>query len=215
MSLVDNLIKSGYLKTSRIIRAFRAVNRADFLSPMPDFNNNESEVAAQLAEMDEALPIGFGQTISQPSVVALMMELLDPHPGQKILDIGAGSGWTTALLANIVSAGKDRGKVIAVERIPELRELGQKNVSKYSYVNKGIARYELGDGRLGFPSEAPFDRILASAAGDNLSGSWKEQLKTGGIIVTPLSQSIWKFIKEKDGSILATEYSGFAFVPLV
>jgi protein-L-isoaspartate(D-aspartate) O-methyltransferase len=82
-------------------------------------------------------------------------------------------------------------------------------------IEKGSVRYELGDGRLGFPEEAPFDRILASAAGEALSQTWKEQLKLGGIIVAPLRHSIWKFVKTDAGSLLATEYPGFAFVPLL
>lgn len=213
--LVDDLIRTGYLKTPRIIRAFRAVKRADFLSPMPDFSDHQSLVADQLAELDQALPIGFGQTISQPSVVAFMLELLDPRPGHKILDVGAGSGWTSTLLASIVFRGKNKGLVIAVERVPALCSFGKSNIAKYEFIKKGAVRYELGDGRIGFPEEAPFDRILASAAGDALSESWKEQIRTGGIIVAPLGNSIWKFTKSSDGSMLAVEYPGFAFVPLV
>ena len=213
--LVDDLIRTGYLKSGRIIKSFRAVSRADFLAPMPDFSDREPEVEKQLAELNEALPIGYGQTISQPSVVAFMLELLDPRPGQKILDIGAGSGWTTVLLAKIVANGKNKGKVIAVERVPGLKDFGQENVSKYGFIDSGKVRFELGDGRLGFPEEAPFDRILASAAGEALSVTWKDQLKPGGIIVAPLRHSVWKFTKTGDGSLLAIEYPGFAFVPLV
>jgi protein-L-isoaspartate(D-aspartate) O-methyltransferase len=131
MSLVDDLIKTGYLKTPRIIKAFRAVRRADFLSPMPDFGDREPLVAQELAELNQALPTAFGQTISQPSVVAFMIELLDPRPGHKVLDIGSGSGWTTALLANIVTHGKNGGKVVAIERIPELADFGRSNIFKY------------------------------------------------------------------------------------
>ena len=144
-----------------------------------------------------------------------MLELLDPRPGQKILDVGAGSGWTTALLAKIAVSQKNKGKIIAVERIPELRDFGRNNVSKYGFIKSGAVRFELGDGRLGFPEEAPFDRILASAAGEALSAAWKDQLKSGGIIVAPLRCSIWKFTKIEDGSLLAIEYPGFAFVPLI
>jgi len=215
MALVDGLIKTGYLKTGRIIKAFRAIRRADFLSPMPEISDRENRVINQLAELNEALPIGFGQTISQPAVVAFMLELLDPYPGQKILDVGSGSGWTTALLAEIVAAGKKNGKVVAIERIPALRDFGRNNVARYGFIASGVVSYELGDGRLGFPKEASFDRILASAAGEALSVAWKDQLNPGGIIVAPLRHSIWKFTKVEDGSLLAVEYPGFAFVPLV
>ena len=91
MALIDNLIAEGWLKTPRIIEAFRKIKRVDFLPE--DIKN--------LAELNEALPIGWGQTISQPLVVAFMIEQLDPQPGDKILDVGSGSGWTTALLAEI------------------------------------------------------------------------------------------------------------------
>ena len=91
MNLIDNLISEGWLKSPRIIEAFRKIKREDFL---PDHLKD-------LAQLNEALPIGYGQTISQPLVVALMLELLEPKEGEKILDIGSGSGWTTALLAYI------------------------------------------------------------------------------------------------------------------
>ena len=215
MALIDDLIKKGYLKTPRIIKAFRAVKRADFLSPMSDLGDRQALVAGELAELDRALPIGFGQTISQPAVVAFMLEMLDPRPGHKILDVGAGSGWTSALLGHIVFRGKNKGQVIAIERIPGLCSFGRKNIAKYNLIKKGAVRYELGDGRIGFPEEAPFDRILASAAGETLSEAWKEQIKPGGIIVAPLGSSIWKFAKSIEGTMLAVEYPGFAFVPLV
>jgi len=125
MNLVDSLIQQGWLKTPRIIEAFRNVKRVDFL---PDNLKN-------LDELNEALPIGFDQTISQPLVVAFMLELLRPQIGDKILDVGSGSGWTTALLSEIVG---EEGRVIAIETIPELKEFGEKNVCKYNFINKGI-----------------------------------------------------------------------------
>ncbi len=102
MSLIDSLIKEGWLKTERIIEAFGKIKRADFL---PEDMRN-------LAELNEALSIGQGQTISQPLVVAFMIEKLGPQPGDKILDIGSGSGWTSALLAEIVG---EKGKVFALD----------------------------------------------------------------------------------------------------
>lgn len=209
MSLIDDLINSGYLRNPLVIDAFRKIRRVDFLP------NIFRQPINNLAELNEALPIGSGQTISQPSVVAFMIELLEPRPGDKVLDIGAGSGWTTALLAEIVGFGAKKGRVVAIEAIPELKEYGQRNVAKYDFTKSGIVRYELGDGGLGFPPEAPFDRILASAAGDHIPGSWGSQLKTGGIIVAPVKNSIWKIEKLPDGKYLETEYPGFVFVPLV
>jgi len=212
MALIDNLIEEGWLKNKRIIEAFKKVKRKDFLPE--DIKN--------LAELNEALPIGLGQTISQPLVVAFMLEQLQPQPGDKILDVGSGSGWTTALLAEIIGS---RGKVIAIEVIPELMEFGKKNVEKYNFVEKGVVEFICADGSKGYPNIASrpelaegFDKILASAAAPELSPVWKEQLKIGGRIVTPIGSSIWLFIKksEKKGFVFEeVEYPGFTFVPLI
>ena len=202
MALVDNLIAEGWLKTPRIIEAFRKIKRVDFLP-------KEME---DLAELNEALPIGYGQTISQPLVVAFMIEQLESEPGDKILDVGSGSGWTTALLAEIVG---ERGKIIAIDIVPELVEFGKKNVEKYNFVKKGQVQFICADGSKGFSKEAPFDKILASAAAEGLPLAWKEQLKIGGRIVTPIGSSIWLFIKKSENNFEEIEYPGFAFVPLI
>ena len=233
MTLIDSLIKEGWLKTPRIIEAFREIKRFDFLP----------QEIKDLAELNEALSIGYGQTISQPLVVAFMLELLQPQPGDKILDIGSGSGWTTALLAQIVG---QKGKVIAIDIIPELVEFGKQNVAKYNFIEKGlpaaclpdrqgrqgIVEFICADGSKGYKKEAPYDKILASASAETLPPVWKEQLKIGGRIVTPIGSSIWLFIKKSEGdeavvssspSLLRgkssvfqeTEYPGFVFVPLI
>jgi protein-L-isoaspartate(D-aspartate) O-methyltransferase len=213
MTLIDNLISDGWLKTPKIIEAFKKIKRVDFLP----------EEIKNLAELNEALPIGYGQTISQPLVVAFMLELLEPKEGEKILDIGSGSGWTTALLAYIVSGVQNsrsqtqnpKGKVIAIEIIPELKEFGEKNVSKYNFVKKGIVEFVLGDGSKGYEKEAPFDKILVSATAKECYKFWKEQLKIGGRIVVPIGNSIWLFIKKSEKDFEEFEYPGFVFVPLV
>jgi len=220
MSLVGDLISGGWLKTERIIEAFKAIQRKDFL---PEGMEN-------LADLDQALPIGYGQTISQPLVVAFMIELLDPRPGEKILDIGSGSGWTSALLAYIVNGGeqklKEGGQVIAIEIIPELKEFGEKNVSKYNFVKRGIVKFVCRDGTKGYESEAPFDKILASAAvyprdrfisdeEKEIPNAWRKQLKIGGKIVVPIRNSIWLFTKESEEEFKKNEYPGFIFVPLI
>ena len=202
MALIDDLIREGRLKTQNIIEAFRKIKRVDFLPQ--DMKN--------LAELNEALPIGFGQTISQPLVVAFMLELLEPKKGEKILDIGSGSGWTTALLAEIV--GK-QGKVIAIDIIPELVEFGKQNVAKYNFIKEGRVEFICVDGSKGYQKEAPYDKILASATASKLPKAWKEQLKIGGRIVTPIDSSIWLFVKKTKDRFEETEYPGFAFVPLV
>ncbi|RLC40206.1 MAG: protein-L-isoaspartate O-methyltransferase [Candidatus Nealsonbacteria bacterium] len=203
MALVDSLIEGGWLRTPRIIEAFKKIKRVDFLPE--DLKN--------LAELNEALPIGYGQTISQPSVVAFMIELLSPEKGEKILDVGAGSGWTTALLAEIVG---EKGKVIGLEIVPELVEFGKKNVSKYNFIEKGIVEFLEADGSKGYPKEAPFDKILCSASiQGELPQPWKEQIKIEGRIVTPIGSSIWLFAKKSKNKFQTKEYPGFWFVPLI
>ncbi|MBU0476740.1 protein-L-isoaspartate O-methyltransferase [Patescibacteria group bacterium] len=202
MALVDFLIEEGWLKTPRIIEAFRKIKREDFL---PENEKN-------LAELNSALSIGFGQTISQPLVVAFMLEQLQPQKGDKILDVGSGSGWTSALLAEIVG---EKGKVIAIEIVPELKEFGERNVSKYNFIEKGIVQFVCEDGSKGYQKESPFDKILASASAWKIPLAWKEQLKVGGRIVAPVSNSIWLFIKRSQNEFEEIEHQGFIFVPLV
>ena len=202
MNLIDSLIQEDWLNTPKIIEAFRKIKRKDFLP----------EESKDLSELNEALSIGFSQTISQPLVVAFMLELLQPKEGDKILDIGFGSGWTTALLAEIVGI---KGKIIAIEVIPELKEFGEKNIAKYNFIEKGIAKCVCADGSKGYKKEAPFDKILASATAKKVPSTWKEQLKTGGRIVVPINYSIWSFYKKSETEFEEKEYPGFVFVPLV
>ena len=211
--LTENLIEEGWLKTPRIIEAFRKIKRADFL---PESLKGDKK---KLSQLNEALPIGYSQTISQPLVVAFMLELLAPQVGEKILDIGSGSGWTTGLLSQIVG---EKGKVIAIEIVPELKEFGENNVAKYNFIKKGIAEFLCVDGSKGYTniSSRPefaegFDKILASAAAKELSQAWKDQLKVDGKIVTPIGSSIWLFVKKSQTEFKSVEYPGFAFVPLI
>jgi len=202
MNLIDSLIEQGWLKTPRIIEAFRKIKRVDFLP----------EDMKDLAELNEALPIGFGQTISQPLVVAFMLEQLIPEEGERVLDVGAGSGWTSALLGEIVGS---EGKVIAIDIVPELVEFGKRNVAKYNFIKKGIVEFICADGSKGYKKESPFDKILVSATAQEVSLAWREQLKVGGRIVTPIGSSIWRFTKKSEREFEEIEYPGFAFVPLI
>ena len=203
MTLINNLIDQGWLKTLTIIEAFRKIKRKDF---MP-------EEMLGLADLDRALPIGFNQTISQPLTVAFMLELLQPKLGDKILDIGSGSGWTSALLAEIVGI---KGRVWAIELIPELKEFGEKNIAKYNFIKKGIVECVCADGTKGYKKEAPFDKILCSAAAQKeIPLTWKEQLKINGRIVSSVDNSIWLFVKKSEKEFEEIEYPGFVFVPLI
>ena len=198
--LIQNLIQQGYLKTPAIIKAFGKIKRQDFLP-----NNLIPE-----ASVNAPLPIGHGQTISQPLTVAFMLELLQPAEGQTILDVGSGSGWTTAMLAEIVGP---KGKVYAIERIAELKEFGQKNVAKYKFNN---IEFFCQDGSLGLPELAPFDSISVAAAAFEIPQKLKQQLKINGRLVIPTASQDLRLIKRvSKNEFKETMYPGFVFVPLI
>lgn len=203
--LIHLLEQKEILKTPAIITAFRKVDRSKFVLP---------EQTAWTYQ-DRALPIIEGQTISQPSTVAFMLEMLDPQHQEKILDVGSGSGWTTALLAEIVGT---RGKVFAMERIKNLKEFGERNVRKLHYQN---VTFKEDDGAFGWPEHAPFDRILVSASAKEIPLSLKEQLRPGGKMVIPLVNMdkpygrliLLKKITEKEFE--EQQFPGFNFVPFI
>jgi len=201
-SLIKDLIKGGYLKSSSLIDAFEKIDRADFVP-----ENLKSE-----AYFNQPLPIGFGQTISQPLTVAFMLELLEPKQEEKILDVGAGSGWVSALLAQIVG---EKGRVCASERIPELCEFGKQNAAKYNFVKNGIIEFFCGDASRGYPKEAPFDKIIAGAAGKEVPPVWQEELKIGGRLVMPVENNIVVLDKIGPAEFDKKEFFGFSFVPLI
>lgn len=183
----------------RVAKAFREVKRANFVLPE----------ASQAVGLDAPLPIGFGQTISQPTTVRLMLEWLEPEAGNKILDVGSGSGWTTALLANIVGP---RGKIYAVELIPELVRFGRDNCQRLGIKNATF--YHASD-TYGLPRHAPYDRVLVSAAAEKLPQELIAQLKPSGKMIIPLRNDILEIEKLKDEQLEITTHPGFAFVPLV
>ncbi len=202
MGLVDELIEERILKTLTIINAFDQIKREDFV--LDEFRDKSEE--------NYPLPIGFDQTISQPLTVAFMLELLQPRKGHKVLDIGTGSGFTTALLSHIVG---EKGKVYGIEYIKELKHFGENNVKKYNYIAKGIAEMFCGDGTKGMKEEAPFDRILVSAMADSVPGELKKQLRVKGRLVIPYKGGVSLFIKKPDNTFYEKKHPGFTFVPLV
>lgn len=198
--LIHKLISEGYLKSDSIIDAFDKINRADFLP---------ADLEAE-AEANVPLPIGFGQTISQPLTVAFMLEKLEPLRGEKILDVGAGSGWQTALLAHIV--GK-KGKVCGIERIPELAEFARSNLKKYPFKNIEIVE---GDGTAGLKEKSPFDKIIVAAAATEVPPALKEQLKVGGRLLIPLKDNTLRlYVKTGENKFKEEIFYSFVFVPLV
>lgn len=197
-SLIVFLKKSGAIKTPAVENAFRAVDRAIFMPPSLKDDSYR----------DTALPIGFGQTISQPTVVAYCLELLHVQSGDHILDVGSGSGWTTALLAYLVGP---TGSVIGTERIPELAAFGSKNLSAYAFLH---ARIEQATSELGKPESAPFDRILVSATAEEVPEVLIQQLKKGGRMVIPIREALCA-VDRTDDHFKTTCHEGFVFVPLI
>lgn len=197
--LIKELKRRGVLRSDSVVRAFHKVDRADFV--LPEYH--------KFAYLDEALPIGYGQTISQPYTIAFMLELLEAEEGMRILDVGSGSGWTTTLLASIIGP---KGRVYGVELIPQLVKFGKNNLAKYNFTNASI---EQSGSVLGLPEKSPFDRILVSASGESIPEELVDQLTVGGIMVIPVGNSLVKVTKISNKEISEESYPGFVFVPLV
>lgn len=198
-ALIESMIAHGVLRTPEIIDAFRSVDRRLFIPE--DFRD--------FIYSDRPLPIGNEQTISQPSTVAFMLELLEPKRGEKILDIGSGSGWTTSLLCHIV--GKE-GSVLGLERVDTLVSLGRKHLAQFGFGEQ--CRIEKAENVLGKPGEV-FDKILVSASAERFPKQLLSQLKPGGILVIPVKNDIIKVQKRDEKSYLKEVYHGFRFVPLI
>jgi protein-L-isoaspartate(D-aspartate) O-methyltransferase len=212
--LIELLEKDGYLNKGTVIGAFKCIDRKDFVSD--EFKSKAYE--------NEALPIGNNQTISQPLVVAFMLELLDLQSGDKVLEIGTGSGWKTTLMAHILTNGKEDTNetsinisysIVSIERIKDLYEIAKKNISKYNQDIQSSVKLILGDASVGYKESAPYDKIIAAAGADEVPQAWLEQLKIGGRIVAPIKDSIVMIEKKSKDKYETKEYFGFSFVPLI
>ncbi len=179
--------------------AFAAQPREGFLPPQQRPH----------AALDRPLPIGWGQTNSQPTTVANMLRLLRVAPGMQVLDVGAGSGWTTALLAHLVGP---RGQVHGVERVPELVRFGADNLAATGQPWARIVAAE--SGVFGLPALAPFDRILVSAEADALPQGLLDQLADGGLMVIPVGGTMQR-VQRRGADIDVSEHGEYRFVPLL
>lgn len=190
----------GNSYSKEIVDAFKRVKRENFVL----------EEDKNIAYEDEALAIGYGATISQPSTIAFMLKLLEIKKGMKILEIGAGSGYNSALMSRLVGG---KGRIYTLEIVPELAEFARKNLKKERI---GNVKAILWDGSLGYSEEAPYDRIIVTAACAFVPEKLLEQLKTNGILVAPVGeyeQEIVKIVKRKN-RLERESFGYFRFVPL-
>ena len=169
------------------------------------------ETERRLAYLNTALPIGHGQTISQPFVVAIMTELLDLTPADRVLEIGTGSGYQAAILAELA------GEVYTVEVVASLAKTAAERLAALGYKN---VQMRIGDGNEGWPEHAPFDAIIVTAAAPEIPSALLEQLGTGGRMVIPIGswpngQMLTRIVKARDGAIARSEHLPVAFVPFV
>ena len=200
-AMVERQLKRRGISEQRILDAFRAVPREAFVSAE----------YAHLAYGDHPLPIEAGQTISQPYIVALMIEAARIEPGDKVLEVGSGSGYAAAVISRIAE------DVVGMERQHDLVEVARERLERLGYANVRIVE---ADGTKGCPAEATFDAILAAASGSHIPAPLVDQLKPGGSIVMPVGSPGWvqklvKTTKREDGTLQQSDLGGVRFVPLI
>lgn len=203
--LVDHLVHSGAIRSINVERAFREVDRKDFVPP----------ILSGSAYADTPLPIGKTQTISQPFIVAVMTELLEVRKELRVLDVGAGSMYQAAILACL--AGR-KGRVYAIERDEKLVEKALQVIKEKWKKNWAITEIVNGDGSEGLSSKAPFDRIMVAAACPLIPFPLLSQLKEKGVMVLPLQKGVGQELvvveKQKESRVRDTGI-GVQFVPLI
>lgn len=202
--MAERLERSGYLRSPEIIEAFRVVPREEFVRP-----NLRRD-----AYLDQPLSIGQGQTISAPSMIAIMLEVLQVKKGNKVLEIGAGSGYNAALMAEIT--GKE-GELYTIERLEEIAKFGENNLEKTGY---GWVEVVVGDGTRGYEEEAPWDRILVTACAPEIPSPLVKQLKIGGKLAAPvgrhyMAQTLTLVEKTSEEETRIQKHGGCSFVPLI
>jgi protein-L-isoaspartate(D-aspartate) O-methyltransferase len=200
-AMVERQLRRRGITSQHILDAFLAVPREAFVSPE----------YAHAAYGDYPLPIEAGQTISQPYIVALMIQAADIGAGDKVLEVGAGSGYAAAVISRIA------GRVVAIERQHDLVEVARERMRRLGYDNVEIVE---GDGTRGWRDEAPFDAILAAASGSHVPPPLIEQLAPGGSLVMPVGEPGWvqqliKVTKNDDGSLQQSDLGEVRFVPLI
>jgi protein-L-isoaspartate(D-aspartate) O-methyltransferase len=208
-NLVRRLQNSGYLRTDEMERAVRNVPREEFVHPS----------TREHAYHDSPLSIGLGQTISAPHMCVIMCESLKLKPGLKVLEVGAGSGYHSALCAEMVAPkGVDNpGHVYTIEIVEGLIDFARKNLERTGYDDRVTLIH--GDGGLGLIDYAPFDRILVAAAAPKVPEPLIEQLAPEGIMLIPVGsrgffQDLLMLEKDADGNTTRRNWGGVAFVPL-
>lgn len=199
--LVEQLKIECRIISKEVEKAFLEVPRENFVP----------ESIKRYAYLDTPLEIGNGQTISAPHMVAIMVEALDIKKGQKILEVGAGSGYHAAIVSKLV--GKE-GHVYTIERFTTLAENAKKNLKNTGITNVTV---EFGDGSLGLPKYAPYDRIYVTCAAPNIPPPLIEQLKDKGKLMVPVGQMIstLELIEKVGDKLITKDLGGCAFVPLV
>ena len=196
--MVVRQIEARGVRDPRVLAAMRRVPRHRFVP----------EELREFAYEDRPLPIGSGQTISQPYMVAVMTELLGPHPGDNVLEIGTGCGYQAAVLAELGA------RVSSIEIVPELAKSARKRLADVGYAQVVVVE---GDGWLGLPGKAPFDRILVTAAPEHVPEVLVDQLRIGGRMVLPVGgEEQWLRVLEKtEDGIREQELFPVRFVPMV